>query len=140
MKFWDSSALVPLLVDEDGTKSMRPRVKTGSDVWVWALTAVEVTSALWRRRRSGALDDTQLVQALSGLKDLEAAWSVVADVDRVEARARRLLGVHGIRAADALQLAAALVACNEQPGRLPFVTLDDRLAQAALAEGFEVLT
>ncbi|HEV7485336.1 MAG TPA: hypothetical protein VGQ65_06605 [Thermoanaerobaculia bacterium] len=40
---------------------------------------------------------------------------------------------------DALQLAAALIACGYKPARLPFVTLDIALASAARAEGFIVL-
>ncbi len=140
MKFWDSSAVVPLLVDEERTPAMRSRVKDGGDVWVWALTPVEIVSALWRRRRTGHLDAAAVSAALAGLRDLEGAWSVIVDLERVEARARRLLGVHPLRAADAMQLAAALVACNEQPIRLPFVTLDARLGEAAMAEGFEVLS
>lgn len=46
--------------------------------------------------------------------------------------------LHPLRAADALQLAAALVLSDFEPRTLPFVTLDDRLASAARREGFEV--
>jgi hypothetical protein len=51
-------------------------------------------------------------------------------------RALRILAVHPLRSADALQLAAALVYCSEQPREEPFVCLDDRLRQAARTEGF----
>ncbi|MFY9343542.1 MAG: hypothetical protein WAT39_13685 [Planctomycetota bacterium] len=54
-------------------------------------------------------------------------------------RARRLLANHPLRAADACQLAAALIACRERPDALGFVTLDSRLAEAARREGFTVL-
>jgi predicted nucleic acid-binding protein len=64
---------------------------------------------------------------------------VVPELGRVERRARRLLALHPLRAADALQLASALVACDERPDRLPLVTLDERLAAAAMREGFRVL-
>jgi hypothetical protein len=57
----------------------------------------------------------------------------------VDRRARRLLAVHPLRAADALHLAAALIACDERSDVLPFVTLDDRLAEAARREGFDVV-
>ncbi len=36
-------------------------------------------------------------------------------------------------------LAALLTAAEEQPHELPFVTLDDRLVEAARREGFTVL-
>ena len=58
---------------------------------------------------------------------------------RVGQAAQRLLRVHPLRAADALQLAAAVVAADGEPGSMPFVTLDDRLALAAQREGFPVV-
>jgi hypothetical protein len=51
----------------------------------------------------------------------------------------RLLRVHPLRAADSLQLAAAVVASEGDPGELPFVCLDEKLAQAASREGFVCL-
>jgi predicted nucleic acid-binding protein len=50
-----------------------------------------------------------------------------------------LLRVHPLRAADALQLAAAIIAADSEPRSLAFVTLDDRLARAAEREGFPVV-
>jgi len=54
-------------------------------------------------------------------------------------QAIRLLRLHPLRAADAQQLAAALVLSDFEPRTLPFVTLDGQLAAAARREGFEVL-
>lgn len=51
----------------------------------------------------------------------------------------RLLRVHRLRAADAVQIAAAIVAADFQPGSLEFVTLDVRQADAAEREGFRVI-
>jgi uncharacterized protein len=51
-----------------------------------------------------------------------------------------LLSVHDLPAADALQLAAALVVTQERPQLLSFACLDGRLLSAARKEGFEVLT
>jgi predicted nucleic acid-binding protein len=56
----------------------------------------------------------------------------------VRQTAIRLLRVHPLRTADALQLAAAIAAAEDHPATLPFVTLDERLAQAAEREGFPV--
>jgi hypothetical protein len=53
--------------------------------------------------------------------------------------ALRLLRNHPLRAADALQLAAALIASEETPQTLEFICLDDRLALAARREGFTVI-
>jgi predicted nucleic acid-binding protein len=63
----------------------------------------------------------------------------VTDVEVVRDRAERLLAVHAIRAADALQLAAALVLVREQSRGRDFVVADGVLAAAAEAEGFNVI-
>jgi len=60
-------------------------------------------------------------------------------LDLVRSHALRLLHTYSLRAADALQLGAALVACDEKPEALPFVCIDDRLRNAARKEGFRVL-
>jgi len=70
---------------------------------------------------------------------LAGRWRPVTAIEPVRARALRLVRTHALGAADALQLAAALVACGERPEALPFVCLDDRLRDAARREGFPVL-
>jgi len=138
MKFWDSSALVPLLIEESSTEIVRRVLREDRSIVAWAGSAVEVTSAVWRRVRDGQLGEEPARVALSGLEELERVWTAVEDLDRVQSRARRLLAVHPLRAADALQLAAALVVCDERTRALGFVTLDQRLADAARREGFGV--
>jgi predicted nucleic acid-binding protein len=59
--------------------------------------------------------------------------------DRLRDIAERLVRIHPLRAADALQLAAATVAAEGQPANLPIVTMDDRLTLAADREGFPVV-
>ena len=139
MRFWDSSAVVPLLVREPSSVAVRRVARDDSQLLVWRLTGAEVVSALWRRRRAGELDEAAGVAAEEGLALIERAWTCVDDLAHADRRARRLLALHDLRAADALQLAAALIACDEQPSLLPFVTLDHRLADAARREGLRVL-
>lgn len=140
MRFWDSSAVVPLLVEERPTGAMRALVQQDSQLIVWALTGVEVTSALWRRVRGGDASAEDCDRALTILSELEACWTAVVDLASVQRRARRLLASHPLRAADACQLAAALVVARDEPEQLGFVTLDDRLAEAARREGLRVVT
>ena len=59
--------------------------------------------------------------------------------DLVRRHAERLVETHPLRAADALQVGAALVAAHDDPAALEFVTLDQQQAQAAEREGFHVL-
>ena len=105
---------------------------------VWALAATEVVSDLARKRRERTLTESRLVSAKRRLGLLEVAWSEVTALEAVRARARRLLESHALRAADALHLAAALVAVEDRPAGIGFVSLDLRLAEAASREGFDV--
>lgn len=66
-------------------------------------------------------------------------WLVIADFLAVRDHAERIVRSHPLRAADALQLGAAIVAAEEAPASLEFATLDRKLAEAATREGFQVL-
>jgi predicted nucleic acid-binding protein len=140
MRFWDSSAIVPIVCAEAASVRCRAWLRTDPVVLVWALAAIEVVSALARQRREGALDCTRFAAGKQRLSKLERAWNEVTQYDAVRARARRLLETHPLRAADALHLAAALVAVEERPASVEFVTLDERLADAAAKEGFAILS
>ena len=138
MKFWDSSALVPLLVKEKETRYCLKTLSDDQEMLVWCLSKVEVISALCRRLRDKAFGEEEFQKAKGHLNDLiERAYAVQA-IEKVRARALRLLEVHPLRAADACQLAAVLVATQEDPHRLAMVCFDQNLKSAALKEGFIV--
>jgi predicted nucleic acid-binding protein len=139
MRFWDTSAIVPLLVDESSTPAAVAEVKRDREIVVWWATLVECVSAVARMEREARLDGPATAQAIERLDVLTLAWQEVQPVDRIRQTANRLLRVHGLRAADALQLAAAIAAAEDQPSSLGVVTLDDRFAQAAEREGFKVI-
>ncbi len=138
MRFWDSSAVIPLTVTEASTDGILATAEQDPVMCVWWATEVECVSALARLERDGALTDTGMRGALERLDLLAESWNEVQPVAAVRTAARRLLRVHALRAADALQLAAAVVAAEGQPASLEVVTLDERLAAAARREGFTV--
>jgi predicted nucleic acid-binding protein len=107
------------------------------DITVWICTNVEITSALVRRALPG--DQLAVCNADTLIASLASAWVEVDESPAAVDRARHLAKNHRLRAMDALQLAAALIACRYDPARLEFVTLDNALASAARAEGFTVL-
>jgi predicted nucleic acid-binding protein len=139
VKFWDGSAIVPLLVDEAPRRSLLELLEADRELIAWWGTPVECASAIARREREGDLDAAQANDALARLRLLERSWVEVQPSPRVRTLALRLLRTHPLRAADSLQLAAALVAAGEEPGALGFVCLDERLATAARREGFDVV-
>lgn len=72
------------------------------------------------------------------LHELSQYWTEIEPVPAIREVAIRLVGTHDLRAADALQLAAAVQARSEAPRPLQFVCLDQRLAAAATKEGMIV--
>jgi predicted nucleic acid-binding protein len=139
VKFWDASAIVPLLVAEESTRRLQALAAKDSAMLVWWGSAVECISALARLERDGALNARAMTHILQQLRQLSAGWHEVDPSDAIRETAVRFLRVHPLRAADALQLAAAFVAAERRPASLEMVTLDDRLANAARKEGFAVL-
>lgn len=140
MRFWDASAIVPLVAGEPSRPALLRRLEEDADLLVWWGTPVEVASALARREREGALSADAVTGALVALRHLTEAWHEIVPSDAVRRTAERLLRAHPLRAADSLQLAAALVAADHDPGTLELVCLDGRLAAAARREGFSVLS
>jgi predicted nucleic acid-binding protein len=139
VRFWDSSAIVPLVCRETQSSRCRAWLREDPVLLVWALAATEVMSALARKRRERQLSPARFAAAKRRLALVEHAWAEVAAYDPVRARARRLLESHELSAADALHLGAALVAVEERSLGVGFVTFAARLAGAAEREGFEVL-
>jgi predicted nucleic acid-binding protein len=139
MRFWDASAIVPLLMTEASTRHVQALAAKDPAMLVWWGTEVECASAIARLNREGALDDPTVTRSFERLKQLASAWHEVDPSDAVREAAVRFLRVHPLRAADSLQLAAAFVAAERRPASLEVVTLDDRLGAAARKEGFVLI-
>ena len=139
MRYWDSSAVVPLLLEESSRSRMMALIEADPLMVVWWGTPVECASAIARREREGSLSVAGATQAMERLRALEPSWNEVVPSTAVRTTAERLLRVHSLRAADALQLAAAIVAAAGEPSWLGFVCLDERLSEAAQREGFHTV-
>ncbi len=139
MKFWDSSAVLPLLVAENTTAAVSSILARDPALLVWWATEIECASALARLERDAALDEAATTLAFDRLRQLATCWHEIDASDAVRETAVRLLRVHPLRAADATQLAAAFIAAERRPSSLEFITLDQRLAAAARREGFPVV-
>jgi len=106
---------------------------------VWWATNVEIQSALARLKRERVLPDKHYSAALQRLSVLRLGWREIQPTNRLRDIAGNRLDLHELRAGDALQLAAALVWCNEKPKNRAFLCRDIRLREAARREGFDVL-
>ena len=139
MNFWDTSALVALGVDEPHRRTALRILESDDRMAVWWSSTVEYTAALARRERDGTLSTEEVSEHLVRLQALSQVWYEVQPSRRVRTSAQRLLRVHPLRAADSLQLAAALAVAEEDPSGVGFVCFDGRLNQAASREGFPIL-
>lgn len=139
MRFWDTSAIVPLLVSQQQSGATRDAFAADPEVIAWWATGLECLSALARLEREGRLTSRGAMEASERLSRLGESWQEVLPSARLRRLAGRLLRTHPLRAADALQLAAALIAADDDPASLEVVTLDERLAEAARREGMPVL-
>ena len=107
MRFWDTSALVPLLVHEDATRAVRAHYTADPVVIVAWTTPIECASAIARAEHEGLFTPSEATIAFARLDDLARVWREVEPSDDVRDLARRLVRVHRLRAADAVQLASA---------------------------------
>jgi predicted nucleic acid-binding protein len=139
MKFWDASALIPLCLQQPETQPLKKLIHGDETIIAWWGSPVECLSAVARLRREGTLSVLDEEQTQVVLRTLQRAWFEVEPTNVVREQAGRVLRLHPLRAADALQLAAALVWCQGDTVQQGFVCLDQRLREAARREGFTVL-
>lgn len=138
MRFWDSSAVVPLLVRQESSSRAEGWFAEDAVMVLWTLTSVEVVSAFRRLVRERALGEEGAHLAERRLDRLVRTCHLIIDVTAVKGLATRLLRVHSLRAFDALQLGAALLWTEGHPAGRTLHTLDGRLGSAAEREGFVV--
>jgi predicted nucleic acid-binding protein len=137
--FWDASAIVPLCAFESDSSRARQIMRKYSKQVVWWGTIAEARSAFARASRKGLLNVKDKEQAIRQLERLSHAWLEIAPGSAVRDIAVQLLEDYPLRTGDALQLAAALISCGNNPRRKVFVCFDDRLATVAEDVGFKVI-
>ncbi|HEY6390704.1 MAG TPA: type II toxin-antitoxin system VapC family toxin [Bryobacteraceae bacterium] len=133
--FWDASAIAPLCVPAQNAGHDRQLLHQHAPV-VWWGTAIEVVSALVRLRRQNFFTEPQYYAAYKRFTALRRSWREIQPTNRVRDLCEIQLDRYDLRAADGLQLAAALVWCNQRPKNRPFLCRDIRLRAAARSEGF----
>ena len=139
MRYWDASALVPLVVAEPNSGVARTWLSEDDQIVTWTGTRTEIVSAVERRAREGSLSRPQRREVLRRFEVFAGSWDEVTDALSVRSRANALLARHPLRAADAGQLGAALLIQERLAGVLTFVCLDHRLSSAAELESLRVV-
>ncbi len=134
MRFWDASALVLLCLEQPLSPVARELLEQDRTMVAWWGSPSECWSAFARLRREGVLTVEQEESARRVLQTLQDSWVEISPGEHVRRHAGRLLRLHPLRSADALQLSAALVWAGS-PAIGDFVVFDHRLAVAARLEG-----
>jgi predicted nucleic acid-binding protein len=143
--FFDTSALVKRHVIEAGSPWVKSvvRAKAAHTLYVARITAIEVTSAITRRQRGGSLSAAQGGAILGHFRRHLTQRYVIVEVSAPLLAAGTLLArSHGLRAYDAVQLAAALGVHRDHQnagiGPITLVSADKELNAAGLAEGLTI--
>lgn len=106
---------------------------------VWWGSAIEVHSAISRLYRERSIDARGKEGALARLHMLSQGWREILPGDPLREIAETLLDQYPLRAADSLQLAAALIWCQQNPAKRTLISGDRRLSEAAKSVGFTVI-
>jgi predicted nucleic acid-binding protein len=133
---FDASALVKLLVDEEGDRDARELWWGADAVFSNRLASVEVRAALAAGRRADRLGGRAHATAIERWDSLRASVRDVELTREIEHEAGRLPSRHALSGADAIHLASALVLSEV---RLVVATWDARLGAAARAEGLATM-
>lgn len=135
MRYWDTSALIPLVVEEKRSREMEELFHSDESVATWWGTRIECLSGIRRKEREGHLGAEEANRACAALETLADDWAEVRPVVEVRMTASRLLAVHPLSAGDAVQLAAALRWAGGMSEGAEMISLDTRLRDVASREG-----
>ena len=104
---------------------------------VWWATPVEIASAIARLLRMQHIDSSDCANARKLASKLAESWSMIRPSDSLRTKATQLVERYDLRAADSLQLAAAMAWCEDAPRDRVFLAIDQKLREAALLAGFD---
>ena len=138
MRFWDSSALLPLISEEVDSSIVTSLLQEDGYITVWWGTWAECAVAVSRLRREGGIDEEREEMTRDILDMLAETWVEIRPEDDLRLLSTLLSKYHPLKTADCFQLAAALRWCEGDANGSGFVCLDNRLRDAAVAEGFDV--
>jgi len=136
--FWDTSALVPLCVRQQPSATVRQLLEQ-HEIAVWWATPVEMRSAFERLLRMGQLTAPEHAAAGTRLEQLRRGWRELQPTEALRAQAESFLTSYVLKAADALQLAAAWIWCSGNPQAHVFISGDSPLLEAARQVGFQTV-
>jgi len=138
--YLDTSALVKIYVDEEGSAGCRRAVTEADLIATSALAYVEARAAFIRRRHEGGLPPKSHRRIIADLDEDWPSYAIVGVTEGVIREGARLAERHRLRAYDAVHLASATVLRDgERTEPMVFASWDAVLGRAARREGFSLL-
>jgi predicted nucleic acid-binding protein len=140
--YLDASAWVKRYYAEAGTRWVQELFRRQQAMACSSLGAIEVIATLARKRKAGAISQSEYDEKAQELAD---DWSKFVQIEltrEVSERARDVAGSLAIRGADAVHLASALVLqsrLTDEDDRLTLITSDRELLEAARHSGLTVV-
>ena len=137
--YLDTSALVKLYIDEEGSSMVREWVNDAEVVATSIVAFVEGRAAFARRRREKRIPAVVHARLV---RDFETDWDrylVLEATELLIRRAGRLTEIHSLRAYDAVHLASAKVLQEKLAEPVSFASWDARLIAAARKESLGVM-
>lgn len=131
--------MLPLFSEEASSGIAAEILREDTEVVAWWGTWLECSVAISRLGRENSLDETSQEESRAVLDSLAAGWIEIEPANDLRLLASLVAKDHPLKAADALQLAAALRWCEGATSDASFVCLDSRLRRAAADEGFDLL-
>lgn len=138
MRYWDTSALLPLLLKQRCSENIREIIKEDKAISTSWISKVELSSAICRLEREGHISEIELDSLLRRVDMLIQSCCIVHPSEKLSDRAMRALRSHSIKSLDAIQLASALIVSKDVTNNFEFITLDKQLGNIARKEGFIV--
>ncbi len=135
--FWETSALVPLCVQQQPSPAVRQLLEQ-HDIAVWWATPVEMRSAFERLLRMSQLTLPEHAVAGARLEKLRRGWREMQPSEALRSQAETFLMSFPLKVADSLQLAAAWNWCSGHPQTCVFISGDAQLLEAARQLGFQI--
>ncbi len=137
--YMDTSVLLKRYLEESGTAQARQLLRRYRVVSS-AITPVEATSALWRRRALRDVEEADLHAILKRMAEDRSHWEFIDLTTDILDGAEQVIQRAGVRTLDAVHLASALTiqAANGRRRQAQFMTSDARQRDAAAGLGLRV--
>jgi predicted nucleic acid-binding protein len=131
--------VIPLIFEEPTSPVLNELLMQDTDMVVWWGTWIECSVTVSRLGCEGRLDENGQEETRAALDSMSMDWLEIEPTGELRLLAMLVSKTHSLKAADCLQLAAALRCCEGNTDGVDFVCLDNRLRQSAEDEGFDVL-